>query len=264
MRNRSFQLKRANFTLENEKHSNILSLNENDLTKNTYPPETFSSKQQIMSANLKPFTLKRLLSNQIEKKILDVELNNRKCKICFEKETAENPLIAPCQCSGSIKYVHNDCLKKWIIGKESNVAKAKCEICQTYYDIEVVYENMVDKEKQKKFLKKEGLFTLGFILFVFFLNWAIVTFIFKKFIKTQSWLSYFTLTSYSLSLVFCLCVLCFVFSKYRRKCYYLTIKSWEIKDYRKENKFFLKIIPQQLYGNNVMNSSVSPVINNYV
>ena len=42
----------------------------------------------------------------------------RTCRICFETEAAEdaddgNPLISPCQCSGSSRYVHRKCLEQW-------------------------------------------------------------------------------------------------------------------------------------------------------
>ena len=33
-------------------------------------------------------------------------IESKSCRICFEKETKKNPLINPCQCEGSIKYVH--------------------------------------------------------------------------------------------------------------------------------------------------------------
>ena len=33
------------------------------------------------------------------------------CRICFETESDINPLIYPCKCSGSMKYIHEACLK---------------------------------------------------------------------------------------------------------------------------------------------------------
>ena len=39
----------------------------------------------------------------------------RTCRICYgEDNTDDSPLIQPCQCSGSMKYIHLACLKKWI------------------------------------------------------------------------------------------------------------------------------------------------------
>ena len=33
------------------------------------------------------------------------------CRICFEDENDNNPLINPCKCNGSIRFVHEECLK---------------------------------------------------------------------------------------------------------------------------------------------------------
>uniref|UniRef100_A0A914CPR1 RING-CH-type domain-containing protein n=1 Tax=Acrobeloides nanus TaxID=290746 RepID=A0A914CPR1_9BILA len=50
------------------------------------------------------------------------------CRICFD-ENKQKDLIAPCDCNGSIKYVHSKCLKKWCdyIGSET------CDICGISY-----------------------------------------------------------------------------------------------------------------------------------
>lgn len=57
----------------------------------------------------------------------DVTINMDQCRICFEED---GDLISPCNCSGSIEYMHPMCLKKWIKSSNSN----KCEICNTVYD----------------------------------------------------------------------------------------------------------------------------------
>ena len=50
-------------------------------------------------------------------------------------------LISPCNCTGSMKYIHIDCLKEWLEGKkhmkETPVVNSyiwknlECEICKT-------------------------------------------------------------------------------------------------------------------------------------
>ena len=66
------------------------------------------------------------------------------CKICYgeEEDSINNPLVQPCQCSGSLKYIHLECLKHWLntkscINIESNerfcsflVKRIECEICK--------------------------------------------------------------------------------------------------------------------------------------
>lgn len=37
------------------------------------------------------------------------------CKICWsEDSSAENPLITPCKCAGSVGLLHFECLRKWL------------------------------------------------------------------------------------------------------------------------------------------------------
>jgi hypothetical protein len=50
------------------------------------------------------------------------------CRICLDSEWC---LISPCDCKGTVQYVHLECLKKWrTISK-----RFKCEICNSYYQI---------------------------------------------------------------------------------------------------------------------------------
>lgn len=36
------------------------------------------------------------------------------CRICHCEETSEEYLIAPCFCSGTLRYVHQSCLQQWL------------------------------------------------------------------------------------------------------------------------------------------------------
>ena len=46
------------------------------------------------------------------------------CRICRNPGDSDNPLRYPCACSGSIKYVHQDCLLQWL--NHSNARQ--CEV----------------------------------------------------------------------------------------------------------------------------------------
>ncbi|KAL5705651.1 RING-type E3 ubiquitin transferase [Ranunculus cassubicifolius] len=57
------------------------------------------------------------------------------CRICRNNGDDENPLRYPCACSGSIKYVHQDCLLQWL-----NHSNAKnCEVCKHPFSFSPVY-----------------------------------------------------------------------------------------------------------------------------
>ena len=45
--------------------------------------------------------------------------------ICFEEATKDNPLFRPCNCKGSVAYVHHACLLRW--ATESD--RMECELC---------------------------------------------------------------------------------------------------------------------------------------
>ncbi|CAM1505049.1 Fc.00g106860.m01.CDS01 [Cosmosporella sp. VM-42] len=57
------------------------------------------------------------------------------CRICRGEGTAEEPLFFPCKCSGSIKYVHQDCLMEWL----SHSQKKHCELCKTSFRFTKLY-----------------------------------------------------------------------------------------------------------------------------
>ena len=57
-------------------------------------------------------------------------MDERLCKICLSNLNRET-LISPCMCSGSIQYVHKECLAEWRLTSRRNFQK--CDICHHYY-----------------------------------------------------------------------------------------------------------------------------------
>ncbi|KAI1117156.1 hypothetical protein F5Y14DRAFT_405040 [Nemania sp. NC0429] len=57
------------------------------------------------------------------------------CRICRGEATEDEPLFFPCKCSGSIKYVHQDCLMEWL----SHSQKKHCELCKTAFRFTKLY-----------------------------------------------------------------------------------------------------------------------------
>lgn len=56
--------------------------------------------------------------------LLDDDEEGDVCRICRNPGDADNPLRYPCACSGSIKFVHQDCLLQWL--NHSNARQ--CEV----------------------------------------------------------------------------------------------------------------------------------------
>lgn len=58
------------------------------------------------------------------------------CRICRSEGSADEPLFHPCKCSGSIKFVHQECLMEWL----SHTNKKHCELCKTSFRFTKLYD----------------------------------------------------------------------------------------------------------------------------
>lgn len=57
------------------------------------------------------------------------------CRICRGEGDPSESLFHPCKCSGSIKFVHQDCLMEWL----SHSQKKHCELCKTAFRFTKLY-----------------------------------------------------------------------------------------------------------------------------
>lgn len=55
------------------------------------------------------------------------------CRICHSEAEPEQPLISPCLCAGTLKFVHQECLHHWI--KSSDLRY--CELCKFVYMMKI-------------------------------------------------------------------------------------------------------------------------------
>ncbi|KAI9773703.1 MAG: hypothetical protein M1839_002037 [Geoglossum umbratile] len=57
------------------------------------------------------------------------------CRICRGEGSTTEPLFYPCKCSGSIKFVHQECLMEWLLHSQ----KKHCELCKTPFRFTKLY-----------------------------------------------------------------------------------------------------------------------------
>lgn len=63
----------------------------------------------------------------------------RLCWVCFgteqDDENSNVTWICPCQCRGTMKWVHEECLQRWIDEKQkrTNSPRVSCSQCKTHY-----------------------------------------------------------------------------------------------------------------------------------
>ena len=127
MKNRKFRNKSnnfENFDTKLDKGSKVNIIKKPDMKKNLY------------------------LYSKIEKK-------NKVCRICYIEEDDEenNPLVQPCNCDGSLKYIHLQCLSQWIHTHsceklETNnkcsiylIKPVECELCKKKFPDYIKYKN---------------------------------------------------------------------------------------------------------------------------
>jgi hypothetical protein len=54
------------------------------------------------------------------------------CRFCLEySDSKENPLITPCNCNGSIRFVHHSCLLMWKNTTRNRHYQVFCSLCDT-------------------------------------------------------------------------------------------------------------------------------------
>ena len=160
--NKSLSLKRKkNQKLESQRnyqknnsmiitHNLLIENNNNPITKNSEAESIqlpLINKINLLKLN-KPISQKKIKNNSDSttssiKKLKIKKKNKKICRICYcSKNKKENPLIYPCKCDGSMKYIHYKCLKNWINSKifeenskddsiiTYNEQILKCELCQ--------------------------------------------------------------------------------------------------------------------------------------
>ncbi|KAL4640379.1 hypothetical protein GN956_G12734 [Arapaima gigas] len=65
------------------------------------------------------------------------------CRICHCEGDEECPLITPCRCTGSLRFVHPDCLHQWIKSSDTRC----CELCKYDFIMETQLKPLRKWEK---------------------------------------------------------------------------------------------------------------------
>lgn len=93
----------------------------------------------------------------------DPECENT-CRICLEPGLTTNPLITPCKCTGTVRYIHLLCLKMWLSKQIKasisdfcvtiNWKPLNCEMCKSHFKYRIYLDNQkfytVDIPKPEK------------------------------------------------------------------------------------------------------------------
>ena len=126
-------MKAGKISLENKNDINIIN-EKSEIQSNDEIEENNNNESQSQNE-----------SQSIQRK----QSKNKICRICYmeEDEPDINPLLDPCICAGSMKYIHYKCLRHWINNKcyskiENNnnnncciykIKPIECELCKTKF-----------------------------------------------------------------------------------------------------------------------------------
>ena len=153
----------SNFNNDNEiesskKNMNVNSNNNNNNNNNNNTNSNSNNCHLIKSAfnalrSTASFKKKKLTNivKRVSKNSQSITEKNNKpiCRICLSEDYEENnPLIHPCNCDGTMKYIHLHCLKLLI---QSKIKKTETESCKvfTFKTLECEICKMVFPEKIK-------------------------------------------------------------------------------------------------------------------
>uniref|UniRef100_A0A2K5S1T6 RING-type E3 ubiquitin transferase n=1 Tax=Cebus imitator TaxID=2715852 RepID=A0A2K5S1T6_CEBIM len=105
--------------------------NQND-SGNRMVASGFTDEKEISKIKADPEKLKKLQESLLEE---DSEEEGDLCRICqIAGGSPTNPLLEPCGCVGSLRFVHQECLKKWLkvkITSGADLGAVKtCEMCK--------------------------------------------------------------------------------------------------------------------------------------
>ena len=79
------------------------------------------------------------------------------CRICHCEGTADEPLISPCSCLGTMQYLHQSCLQRWI--KSAGVKS--CELCKFEFIMHAEikpFTQVTQWRERERFTPRHGLF----------------------------------------------------------------------------------------------------------
>ena len=101
----------------NKNYENVdVNIKRINVKKNT---SIHTEKKNNQTQEEKPLKTEKIAE---EKKDISKNNKNKICRICYQEEDdiLLNPLIRPCKCSGSMKYIHLKCLLHWLKSRTSN------------------------------------------------------------------------------------------------------------------------------------------------
>ncbi|CAF0858498.1 unnamed protein product [Rotaria sordida] len=169
--------------------------------------------------------------------------NLQVCRICYSTGDLQS-LIAPCECSGTMGILHQNCLERWL--EISNTTK--CEICQYEYEV-IRYPKSLFYFLRNPLHPSDIRYLINDIILFIFLTIIISWLIIMSISKIQITKIFFDGLSYLIlpfSVFFIYIVWCWVSFRYHIQV---------IKEWRSVNQLIRVINKKQIQINNNQNDN---------
>ncbi|XP_017317135.1 E3 ubiquitin-protein ligase MARCHF1 [Ictalurus punctatus] len=167
--------KSANHARESECGTEKGSEDEEPITK-TYE-ERGSGDADMAIQTAQKYTEASNQNGKLQEACTDDELEV--CRICHSEGDEECPLIMPCRCTGSLRFVHHACLHQWIKSSDTRC----CELCKYNFIMEThlkplrKWENLQMSTNERRRIFCSVIFHLVAVACV---AWSLFTFILRN------------------------------------------------------------------------------------
>lgn len=150
------------------------------------------------------------------------------CRICYEPELEDDTIITPCDCNGSMKYIHEKCLKTWILSQTKQPSKYICDVCKYAVNMEI---NLKTHFSTKNI--KQQLFKLIFLSLIICIVFIILIFLLITIASTgKNSVSTGGQIYLSIVLIVCFCIISLLLvilgKTIKSGCFEVVIVDWKI------------------------------------
>ena len=152
--------KNNNKNIEEKTSNNNKTIEEKNKEKEAYNKNKKMTRLETTEAKLnsnEEYSTKKTIKKKTQKDIFSkLEKMKRVCRICYLEEdenNPEDPLVQPCICTGSVKFIHLTCLRKWVSTRSCVkidtspdcsiflIKPVECELCKTKFPDFIKFEN---------------------------------------------------------------------------------------------------------------------------